>query len=271
VTVHFLHIPKTGGTAIKWALRHAGFGYWRPDQADLVSETRHGPIWLHHHNVRLADVPPGEPVFFCVRDPVARFVSGFESRLNKGQPRYDVEWTAREREVFETFRTPQQLASALAGGPGRERRLARRAMTIRHLAPYGLLLGGRREIRARLGQILYIARQETLARDWEQLKAILGLPAGLALPSDEVAAHRREPSSSAALDPEAIAVLRRWYHEDYRVLRYCELLRTWHGWGQGRQSATGMVRLRREATRLRGLPAILPPPPVAVTRRVRPQ
>ena len=70
--VHFLHIGKTGGTAIKAALK-----------AYPPAVTLH----VHPHRFALADVPRGERVFFFVRDPLSRFVSAFHSRKRRGLPR----------------------------------------------------------------------------------------------------------------------------------------------------------------------------------------
>ena len=39
------------------------------------------------------------------------------------------------------------------------------------------------------GQVLYIARQETLSDDWEKIKELLGLPPDLALSQDDTVAH----------------------------------------------------------------------------------
>ena len=64
-------------------------------------------------------IAPGEPVAFFVRHPVSRFVSGFNSRMRKGRPRRNVEWSEGERWSFERFRTPDELARALASAdPG---------------------------------------------------------------------------------------------------------------------------------------------------------
>ena len=50
-TAHFLHVGKTGGTAVKEALRnHLDSGRYT--------------IKLHRHKTTLADVPKGEKVFF---------------------------------------------------------------------------------------------------------------------------------------------------------------------------------------------------------------
>src|SRR5262245_57515857 len=96
--VHFVHIGKTGGTAIKRGLRNAGFAFWRPDLADEATPTPFGRIRLHHHGFRLSDVPPGDYAFFCVRDPIDRFTSAFYARLAQGRPRYDIPWNDVERE-----------------------------------------------------------------------------------------------------------------------------------------------------------------------------
>jgi|688.fasta_scaffold455285_2 hypothetical protein len=60
---HFLHIGKTGGTAVQQALEpHLHAGKYA--------------IVLEPHATRLADVPPGEAVFFLLRQ------SNFTKRCN---------------------------------------------------------------------------------------------------------------------------------------------------------------------------------------------
>jgi hypothetical protein len=60
LTEHFLHVGKTGGTAVKHALQPiaARFG-----------------IVLHPHPTTLPEVPAGEFFFFFLRDPAARFAT----------------------------------------------------------------------------------------------------------------------------------------------------------------------------------------------------
>jgi hypothetical protein len=99
---HFIHIRKTGGTAIKEALKNA---------AGLDQST----IKLHKHKIRLSDIAAGDKVFlfFFLRDPVSRFVSGFNSRLRQGQPRYNSAWNEAEKRAFGFFPTANSLAEAL--------------------------------------------------------------------------------------------------------------------------------------------------------------
>lgn len=134
--MHFLHIPKTGGTAIIAALAPHALAYG---------------IVLHDHRVTLRDIAVGERVFFAVRAPLSHFVSGFNSRLRHGRLRDEVPWTAGEAAAFGRFPTPTALGRAVGpqsshsrgGGAGhgchRLRRgetgaLARRASRARRAA-----------------------------------------------------------------------------------------------------------------------------------------
>jgi hypothetical protein len=233
MTLHFLHIGKTGGSAIKDALRSNRFAYWKEETAHEVPETPFGRIQLHRHSFRLEHLPPEDFVFFFLRDPVKRFVSGFESRRTRGQPRYYFEWKPSEKVAFEHFHSPQQLAIALTSSDDEERGKAEHAMrSIRHLGHMQRQLARPRELRKRLDQVVYIGRQETLAEDWRALKALLELPEDLELPTDPVRAHRREGGAPGAeLDERAVRALREWYARDYRLLEFCDGVRSARGWG----------------------------------------
>jgi len=113
------------------------------------------------------------------------------------------------------------------------------------------------QLRSHASQVVYIARQETLASDWEQLKPLLRLPPDAKLPAGGARAHRRDPSLDTTLDPLATAALRSWYRRDYLLLRYCDALRAWNAWGAG-LPPDGIGRLRHELERVRALPAFVP-------------
>jgi hypothetical protein len=232
MTVHLLHIGKTGGTAIKSALRGARLAYFKEDDPDEFPQTPYGGIRLHDHGFFLEHVPPGDHAIFFVRDPISRMISGFQSRLNRGQPRYYSEWSPGERRTFEAFPTPQRLAHALLSDDPDQRALAQRSMRhIKHLRFMQRFTGPPQYVRARLDQILYIGRQETLDTDWRQIKRLLKLPSNLELPTDPVRAHRRPPHDRPQLDAVAVAALRDWYARDYRLVEYCEEVRAERGWG----------------------------------------
>lgn len=243
--MHFIHIGKTGGTAIKSSLRQAGLAYSSDEALRKGTRTPYGYIQLHSHGFRLRDVPPGDHAFFCVRDPVDRFMSAFYSRLTEGRPRYYSPWTERERRAFEMFATPQRLAAALASDDAEERSRADWALrSIRHTRRMRRWIGKRRELEARLDQVVYIARLETLDADWEQLKRILTLPRRLKLPKDQLRSHRGDASLDRELDDAARTALTNWYRPDYRLLKFCERVRSERGWAPPQSSGRRRLRPR---------------------------
>jgi Sulfotransferase family len=208
--VHFLHIGKTGGTAVRYALREH-------------TATKGFVIRLHPHEVKLKDVPPGEQVIVFLRDPVTRFVSAFFSRQRQGRPRYFSPWSPDEQAAFEHFTTPNQLALALSSVDDAERARAAKAMTTISLVKdtYASWLGTEEYFRSREADIFFVGFQESLNDDFEVLKARLGLPPGLALPADDVQAHRNPAHLDKRLDDAGVANLRAWYKDDYRFVELC--------------------------------------------------
>jgi len=85
--IHVLHVRKTGGTAIKAAL------------ADVLNTPTYR-ILFHPHKIRLCDIPRRDETIVFLREPVSRFVSGFYSRMRKGQPRNYVPWRPEEEIAF---------------------------------------------------------------------------------------------------------------------------------------------------------------------------
>jgi len=211
--VHLLHIGKTGGTAIKKAL-------------EPHRKTKEFEIFLHGHETTLAQLPKGDRVVFFLRDPVSRFVSGFFSRQRQGRPRYDVPWSADERASFERYKTPNQLARALASPDAAERRQAQRAMrSIRHVRDsFWRWFGDESLFRSRAAELLFVGFQERLADDFSTLRALLGVPERATLPEDEVGAHRNPAGLNRSLDDDAVAALKSWYAADYEFLELCRKL-----------------------------------------------
>lgn len=211
VPVHFLHIRKTGGMAIKAALRPVAAEYG---------------IVLHPHTTKLQDLPRFERVFFAVRDPVARFVSGFNSRLRMGRPLLDSKWSEGEAIAFANFRTPNELAEALSSdGARHEALLAMRE--IRHVnAPLTTWISSPEEVRARLCDIVWILRTETLAKDFEIVRRALALPPDIRVPVDDLTSHRTPDGFLTSLSPKGRKNIEVWYAEDERLLACLMLMRS---------------------------------------------
>lgn len=212
VPVHFLHIRKTGGSALTSAL------------GPIAEEFG---IVLHDHNTKLRDIPHNHHVFFFVRHPVSRFVSGFISRFRRGMPRYKYEWTAAEIKAFSHFAKPNDLAEALSAENWDVRMRAHQAMRgIAHVnSSYKDWIEGEQELTTRLHSIVFIGLQEAMSADFERLKQLLNLPAYLALPEDDVLAHRTPKEFDRSLSPLAERNLLNWYAEDIRFYNYCQELR----------------------------------------------
>ena len=210
MAIHFLHIRKTGGSAVKAAL--------------LPVAAEYG-IVLHRHETRLADVNAGERVAFVVRDPVDRFVSGFNSRLRMGRPLLNSKWNDGEAEAFARFKTPNELAEALTDPEAREE--ARKAMRgISHVkTSFADTLGSKNYVLERLEDIAWIGRTESLESDFETLKQRLGLPQTAALPSDSVAAHRTPDGFSTHLSETGRRNLTEWYAADIEFVAWLERYR----------------------------------------------
>jgi len=238
--VHMLHVGKTGGTAVKAALRNASSPGIR--------------LMLHPHGVSLADLPAADETFFFLRDPIARFVSGFNSRQREGRPAHYHPWTKPEREAFATFPSAEALALGLASTDDAERGRAEAAMAgithVRsHLADW---LVDADLVRARRERILLVGWQETLEADFGRLLSLLNLPPDLALPVDATAAHRApsqpggrglpgEPgehslSGRRDLPDAAVAQIRSWYASDYALIELLE------GLGLASRPSAGSVR-----------------------------
>jgi hypothetical protein len=206
--VHLLHIGKTGGNAVQHALRQAPAG-------------AHSFVF-HPHAGRLPDVPRGERAIFMLRDPVDRFVSGFNSRRRRGRPLRNAAWDAAETAAFTTFAAANDLALALSASDAARRAAAGAAMRgIAHVrTSYADWLVSPAYLEERRADILWIGLTGRLAADFERLRRLLDLPAACRLPSDPVAAHRRLDSDDTRLDAEAAANIRAWYAADYAYLAF---------------------------------------------------
>jgi len=196
--VHFLHIGKTGGTALRAALDG--------------TETN---VIKHDHKTRLCHIPNGEKVFFFIREPCSRFVSGFNSRRRRGLPRHYTPWSEGERIAFKTYPTANSLAESLFTTT--HERAAAAFHSIRHVRSsiYDWIISDR-YLSSRCSDIVLIGLQEQLEKDLQLLKNIGVIPQSAVLPVDPVAAHRSIDNFEEPLSEKAIENLTRWYKRDVR-------------------------------------------------------
>jgi hypothetical protein len=213
---HFLHVRKTGGSAVGHALAPV---------ADAFG------IVIHGHATRLADVPEHDRVFFFLRHPVERYVSGFNSRFRRGRPLRDLTWTEREERAFARFRSPAVLAEALGSDdPDLVAHAVDAMHGINHVNSHFSDWFTLEELRARRRRIVLLGLQPQLEADFAILKRELGLPADVVLPHDPVFAHRTPAEFDTVLSAAGRANIAAWYAEDVAFYaEYCRLREAWFG------------------------------------------
>ena len=231
--IHFLHIGKTGGSAIKEALKRA------IKQQDVYANTnklkddteldfkslsgRFDKIVLHGHAKTLKQIPESDWFFFCIRNPISRYMSGFGSRKRQGQPRYNIPWNIKEKRAFKHFKTSNELAEALSSENPKTRRRAKQAMrNIKHVkSSLSRWIINTSYFEKRKNNLLCILEQETLAEDFQNLLQNLEFQAQLSLSSDKAITHQANTEeSNAPLSDLAITNLRQHYAQDLKIYQY---------------------------------------------------
>lgn len=216
--VHFLHIGKNAGTQIKAVI------------AQINAAQTAVRLVPHDHHTFLRHLPSDAEFFFSVRDPIARFRSGFYSRKRKGQPRIYSEWTAHEAQAFATFEHANDLAEALFTDGPRGAAALRAITSISHTAMqqidwfYGC--GHILDLRPPVA----VLRQEALEADIAAMKRALSLDVPTALARDDAQAHRNDYAAVPPLSERARANLARWYARDIAFVEDC---RAWAAAHQG--------------------------------------
>ncbi|MEO9964290.1 MAG: sulfotransferase family 2 domain-containing protein [Reichenbachiella sp.] len=209
--LHFLHIGKTGGSAIKYALQEPGLS----NTYDII---------LHNHEIALSDIPLGEKFFFSVRNPIDRFVSGFYSRLRQGSPKYKSPWSADEKKAFNLFSIPNELAEALSHADTDLKSEAQMAMkAIGHVnSSYWQWFKEEAYFMSRREDVFFVCHQNNLTKDFHEFKKLLDLKKDIALPElDSIHAHSNPAGLDCFLSDQARRNLSEWYKMD---LRFCELV-----------------------------------------------
>ena len=210
--LHFIHIGKTAGTALKHAL------------SDFTTN-RKTQIHLHGHDFKLTDVPLNHQCFFSVRDPIDRFVSAFYSRKRRGKPKYNSKWNAAEEIAFSLFETPNKLAKDLYSDNWQKRVNAEYAMlNIRHVNnSYWDWFIDERYLLSRKKSIGFIFKQTNLNSDFEDFKKSFSISNHASLPEkNSVEAHSNSANFDTSLDESALMNLKKWYAKEYHFLNLLE-------------------------------------------------
>jgi len=204
----FFHIGKTGGGSVRQflaPLRHSWAGAGHQFDLEKVSEK-----W------------PGAPVVFFVREPLSRFVSGFNNYRRAAEQK-DKRPNTRDIIVYNIFPTANDLAEALTSDDEFTLSAAHWAMSrlgfiARHLTAN---LGSPDNVDRHRDHIAFIGNFEDFVNSVEAMRAVLHLPPYLELPDDDRKAHRAPAKLPTYLSDTARAVLTDWYRADIELYEHC--------------------------------------------------
>jgi hypothetical protein len=211
--VHFIHIGKTGGSAVRNAFEESSIlnGRYLLNYPYLFH--------MHGHEFTLEDCPSGEFVFFTVREPVSRFVSSFYSRKREGRPKNYNPWTEDERTAFAFFATANELGEAIGSAEDKIRKKAIQAMkSIGHVkSSYWDWFKNDSFLISNKSKIFHVLRQERLSDDFDAFKRKYNIDVK-SLTNDPIKSHKNVVEFDTKLSSSAIQNISTWYKEDFYFL-----------------------------------------------------
>ena len=218
--LHFIRVSKTGSTTMKSLTKE--YNAARPHGRTVVFSS---------HRVTMPAILgtyPTDQVVFFLRDPIARFVSGFNSRLREGKTGKPVH-SPQERLTFSRFATPNDLAEALSSSVNRvqDQAYAGIESMMHSSVHYRGWVGDAAYLERRLDRIAFIGRQESFDADVRRLFESLGWTREAPI---EVL-HKAPPTASLLVSELGEKNLRAWYADDYKLLEWATTHRD--RWAEG--------------------------------------
>lgn len=207
MSIDFLHIGKTGGTFVKNSLK-------KYDVDKIVKINNHQQSKINNKII-------SNKFIFIIRDPVNRYVSGFISRLRKGQPTYFVEWTKNENIAFTNFSTPNDLAEALSSSD--ENIKANALFAIKHIKHTNSISDyiNLENLKKNKDKIFYVCKTETLNNDLQNIYDKLGYN-NINVELHENCLHKTPPEfeNLKKMSNLAIKNIIEYYLNDYEIIKY---------------------------------------------------
>jgi hypothetical protein len=185
----FVHVPKAAGSALKAAA------------PEILVARGH----VEAYRFARAGLLGLAPSFAIVRDPADRFRSAFNYLQAGGGNPANARWAQR---VLGGFTDPSELLRAMAAS----RVLTARVLSFVHFRPQVEFVCDSG------GDLLvdHLLAYERLAEEWRRLCDTIGIP------QRELPVLRRSPGTTGGnLGDAEIALLRKLYAEDYRLVRRC--------------------------------------------------
>ena len=221
--VHFIHVPKTGGTAIKWTVNQY--------EKLLLTTGEKCKITCHGHKFSIANIPVGENIFFIARDPIDRFVSAFFYCKHKMGPLRALtkkSMAARAVRQLTPFDTPNDLAASLDVNHPKfhlAKTVLERNLHMRHISCW---YGSKEYFKSRFSDILFIGFTETLDADFNNLKKLLNIPSEITLPQKPKQANKIRNTirdEHKIIQEPGLTLLKEWYKQDIELVALCKEIR----------------------------------------------
>lgn len=209
----FVHIGKTGGSYLKSRLREAS----AEGPTTILTPRGHGMTLPK----AVAD-NPGTGVLFAVRDPYELFISAFNSRQRKGQPRRYKEHSPAEAEAFARFHSPDELAVALGSLRRGVREEAAGAMrAISHLRRgYSQYLKDIPTLERHAEDISFIFQTETLDDDLQEFARRMEIPVHVPEAVSLLEKHAAPGDQSATLSTRGRLALRHHWGQEFGLYEW---------------------------------------------------
>jgi hypothetical protein len=226
----FLHIGKTAGTSVVHLIQLCEDHGYRPPRL-FGHDARLPVIRREHPNIRIG---------FFVRDPIARIISGFQSRLRQGRPTFSSMWAPEEAIAFAYFETARDFLVALVSDDERLKSAALfAAQSISHVRRnYAFHFENVETLQQHRESIYFCRPLRELPEALHDLFGPCGIPRSF-IDEHYQPAHRGGGSTEAimdALDGDVLERLRAHFANEYAIYGHLSGLRPQ---GFGRRIAGG--------------------------------
>jgi hypothetical protein len=204
----FIHIGKTAGSYINF----------------LVKQLRRKKVNIKRidHQFTIKDLNKNQKYFFSIRNPIERFVSAFNSRKLKGQPRNYVEWSSDEEIAFNKFETANDLAESLNVNHPKFNEALLAIESIQHTAMHQIDYIKCCKV-FNINPPICIIRQEFFESDFNLLLKIINL--NLTIDDfqcgNNIDKHKNTSMLDKKLTKAAINNLNKWYYRDLCFYNFC--------------------------------------------------
>ena len=237
---HFIHIGRCAGTVIQKKFQEK-FRYEQMSKHSIKITTEKSEIWFHSHKISLDMIPLGHKVFFVIRNPIERFISGFNRRLIRGSPssmknlRFTLlreepgsnNWNSEEKLVFTKYNSVLEfIESMFSANKSLRNESLRNLRKIKHLGVLGSywdFFANKEYLESRKEDILFALRLENLDADFSVLLGMLGISNPFKLPQLGAEANSNPTKTDInLLSPRLIRKMEKFLQKEFLFLDFCK-------------------------------------------------